>query len=122
MTDVQEPTFIAKGADAPRQELPFVERDAITAIVRNPKTGKYLGLRWKKVDWDTFITGGPEGGQTAEEGARMEVREESGYKNLKLIEDSWRDSYWGWGPNKDGNNHLGKLWMEVRKEVTESGK
>lgn len=32
----------------------------------------------------------------------------------ELIEDSWRDDFWGWGPNKDGNNHLGKLWMEVR--------
>jgi len=39
---------------------------------------------------------------------------ESGDK--KLIEDSWRDSYWGWGSNKDGENHLGKLWMEVRNE------
>lgn len=35
----------------------------------------------------------------------------------ELIENSWRDSYWGWGPNKDGQNHLGKLWMEVRAEV-----
>ncbi len=34
----------------------------------------------------------------------------------ELIEDSWRDSYWGWGPNKDGKNNLGKLWMEVREE------
>jgi len=34
----------------------------------------------------------------------------------ELIEDSWRDSYWGWGPNKDGENHLGKLWMELRNE------
>lgn len=34
----------------------------------------------------------------------------------ELVEDSWRDSYWGWGPNKDGENHLGKLWMEIREE------
>lgn len=33
----------------------------------------------------------------------------------ELIEDSWRDPYWGWGPNKDGLNMLGKLWMEVRE-------
>jgi len=38
-----------------------------------------------------------------------------------LIEDSWRDAYWGWGPNKDGENHLGKLWMEVRNEVRSKG-
>lgn len=35
----------------------------------------------------------------------------------ELVEDSWRDDFWGIGPNKDGMNHLGKLWMEVRDEV-----
>lgn len=35
----------------------------------------------------------------------------------ELIEDSWRDDFWGWGPNRDGQNMLGKLWMEVRDEI-----
>ncbi len=35
----------------------------------------------------------------------------------EIIEDSWRDDFWGWGPNKDGKNQLGKLWMEVRDET-----
>ncbi len=87
MINNNEPLFIADGVDAPRPELPFIERDAITVILRNPKTGKYLGLRWKKVDWETFITGGPENGQTAEEGARMEIYEESGYKNIRLVKE-----------------------------------
>ena len=34
-----------------------------------------------------------------------------------LVEDSWRDDFWGWGPNRDGKNMLGKLWMEVRAEI-----
>lgn len=34
-----------------------------------------------------------------------------------LIEDSWRDDFWGWGPDRDGQNMLGKLWMEVRAEL-----
>jgi predicted NAD-dependent protein-ADP-ribosyltransferase YbiA (DUF1768 family) len=33
-----------------------------------------------------------------------------------LVEDSWRDDFWGWGPNKDGQNVLGRLWMEIRSE------
>lgn len=37
--------------------------------------------------------------------------------NRKLVENSWRDDFWGWGPNKDGQNHLGKLWMEIRDEL-----
>lgn len=81
----QEPLFVAEGKDAPHPDLLFVERDAITAIVRNPKNGKYLGLKWKKVDWDTLITGGIEEGQTAEEAARAEILEETGYKNLRLV-------------------------------------
>lgn len=35
-----------------------------------------------------------------------------------LVENSWRDSFWGWGPNQDGQNMLGKLWMEIRLELT----
>lgn len=35
----------------------------------------------------------------------------------ELIEDSWRDDFWGWGPKRDGRNVLGKLWMEVRDEL-----
>lgn len=37
--------------------------------------------------------------------------------NRELIEDAWRDSFWGWGPNRDGQNMLGKLWMEIREEI-----
>lgn len=35
----------------------------------------------------------------------------------ELIEDSWRDDFWGWGEKRDGQNMLGKLWMEVRAEL-----
>jgi ribA/ribD-fused uncharacterized protein len=41
--------------------------------------------------------------------------------NRNLVEDSWRDDFWGWGPNKDGKNWLGTLWMEVREEVRTAG-
>lgn len=35
----------------------------------------------------------------------------------ELIEDSWRDDVWGWGPDQKGQNLLGKMWMEIREEV-----
>lgn len=38
----------------------------------------------------------------------------------ELIEDSWRDDFWGWGPNKDGQNWTGRLWMETREELREA--
>lgn len=37
--------------------------------------------------------------------------------NRELIEDSWRDSIWGWGPDKKGQNMLGKIWMSIRDEL-----
>jgi ribA/ribD-fused uncharacterized protein len=36
-----------------------------------------------------------------------------------LVEDSWRDDFWGMGPNHDGQNKLGRLWMEIRQEIKE---
>lgn len=35
----------------------------------------------------------------------------------ELIENSWRDGFWGWGPARDGKNMLGKLWMEIRTDL-----
>jgi len=34
-----------------------------------------------------------------------------------LVEDSPKDSYWGWGPDKKGENKLGKIWMRLRDEL-----
>lgn len=37
--------------------------------------------------------------------------------NRQLIEDSWRDDFWGWGPKRNGANWMGKLWSEIRAEL-----
>lgn len=34
-----------------------------------------------------------------------------------LVEDSWRDDFWGWGPDRSGKNMLGAIWMEIRAEL-----
>lgn len=35
----------------------------------------------------------------------------------ELVEDSWRDGFWGWDADRRGLNMLGNLWMEIRDEV-----
>lgn len=35
----------------------------------------------------------------------------------ELIENSYRDDFWGWGPDKTGGNNLGKLWMDIRRQI-----
>jgi leucyl-tRNA synthetase len=73
--------------DRPRPDLPFVERDAIAAIIKHWSKDQYLILDWKQVPWHTFLTGGIEEGQTAEEAARTEIQQETGYRNLRLVRE-----------------------------------
>ncbi len=37
--------------------------------------------------------------------------------DAEIIEDSPKDSFWGWGPDRQGQNHLGKIWMKLRAEL-----
>ena len=69
----------------PRSDIKTVSRNVIHAIIRNPKDGKYLFLKWKKFDWLTFVVGGIETGENAIGAAKREILEETGYKNLKVI-------------------------------------
>jgi ribA/ribD-fused uncharacterized protein len=39
--------------------------------------------------------------------------------DLLIVEDSPKDNFWGWGPNHDGRNELGKIWMLARPPVFE---
>jgi ribA/ribD-fused uncharacterized protein len=37
--------------------------------------------------------------------------------DVPMAEDSPVDAFWGWGPNRDGRNELGKVWMRLREEL-----
>lgn len=39
-----------------------------------------------------------------------------------IIETSPTDSFWGWGPDKEGENHLGRIWMKLRTKLREGRK
>lgn len=38
-------------------------------------------------------------------------------KDYQIVEDSPKDSFWGWGMDRKGKNNLGKLWMKLRSEL-----
>ena len=38
-------------------------------------------------------------------------------EDYMIVEDSPKDDLWGWGPNRNGQNNLGKLWMKLREEL-----
>jgi leucyl-tRNA synthetase len=84
---VVEPKFIAgPGSEsAVKPGLEFIKRNAICAVVRNPKDDSYLCVSWKGVHMNGMVTGGIEEGEDPVEAARREVHEETGYKNLRFI-------------------------------------
>ena len=40
--------------------------------------------------------------------------------NYMIVEDSPTDSFWGCGSDRNGQNHMGKLWMKLRDELREN--
>ena len=38
-------------------------------------------------------------------------------EDYMIVEDSPKDDFWGWGPNRNGQNNLGKLWLKLREEL-----
>jgi leucyl-tRNA synthetase len=122
--NVIEPLFVAEFD----KSLPFVERNAISAIVKHWSEDKYLGLKWKKANWGTFITGGVEKGQTSEEAARAEIEEETGYFNLKLIKNlpSTHSKFYHIPKKENRFAHFTNFYFELengeQKEVSEEEK
>lgn len=98
------PLFIGTGDSAPKGSN-FKERQAVVAVVRDPKTEKYLTLTWKKDGRQTFVTGGIEAGQTAQEAAIAEVMEETGYNNLVFLGKLPNYQAQFYHPQKDVNRH-----------------
>lgn len=89
--DKGEPGITHMNTDVPgkvRYDKKFQERQCVCVFVEHWDSEKFIVLKWKKVDWTTPITGGVEKGQTVEEAAQAEVREETGFKNLELVKRS----------------------------------
>lgn len=85
---VVDPKFAVPAGreDSPVPDQDFVKRQAVCAIVRNPKTDKYLCIAWKGVDMHGLVTGGVEADEDPVEAAKREVQEETGYNNLRVID------------------------------------
>ena len=67
--------------DAYREDLPIIERDTLAVIIKHPNEDLYLMAKWKNADWNGFLTGGIEDGDTLEK----KIHEEAGFKNVSKI-------------------------------------
>ena len=72
--------------DAPREDKPCVKRDTVLVIAKHWAEDKYLCLDWGNFKWHSFVLGGIENGESAEQAAVRELKEETGFTDVKSIE------------------------------------
>ena len=83
---VLEPLITKKeGEDALQSSLPLVERRSVVAVIKHWSEDKYLGVRWKRTNWQAFVIGGIEAGEDAAAAGKREIREETGYRNATPV-------------------------------------
>lgn len=72
----------------PQPQFKEVIRDTVIVHLRDKSTGKFALLNWHGTleGITTAIMGGIEEGQTAEEAAKMEIKEEAGLDNVNVVE------------------------------------
>jgi len=75
-----------KGIDAVRDDKKTEERESVFVIVKHWKEDKYYCLEWNvESNWKSFVIGGIEKKETARDAAVREVKEETGYQDIKSV-------------------------------------
>ena len=71
-----------------------------------------------RADWDEIKVGVMRQILTAKLQQHTFIRDMLvGTGDAKLVENSPKDSFWGRGPDWEGENHLGRIWMELRDNL-----
>ena len=73
--------------DAVRDDKKTVKRKTIYAFVLDKKNDRFLCLDWEKYNWHSGIIGGVDEGESCKEAALREIKEETGYTNLKFVRE-----------------------------------
>ncbi|MCL5407589.1 MAG: leucine--tRNA ligase [Patescibacteria group bacterium] len=93
-----------------------IERKNVQAIVKDPKTGKFLCLHSKKHNWNTFPMGGINDSENIIVAAKREVTEETGYTNLineKLLGSPVRAEYFAKHKNQNRVSFTSLVYFEL---------
>lgn len=112
--------------DEPNVVLAAVRREILSGIRYAPSAHEAFKIaeQWRqhrRPDWDAVKVNAMREILRAKAGQHEYVRRKLlATGDRELVENSWRDDFWGWGPSRDGQNMLGKLWMEVRAELRAS--
>ena len=82
------PHFVSTDSeDKPRSDKEWVDRDTVLVIAKHWEKDQYLCLDWGKFKWHSFVLGGIESGETAKDAAIRELKEETGYCDIKSVQE-----------------------------------
>ncbi len=100
---------VIRNLDRPREAFEFSRRPEVA--------------RWRRGDWEEIKRKIMYKALLAKFSQNSDLRKKLvGTGSRELVEHSPHDSYWGDGPNRRGQNHLGKLLMKIRELIpTDSG-
>lgn len=78
------------------------KKNSIVAIIYDEKKDKYLTINWKNLGGRLFVGGTIEDGETPLECAIREIKEETGYENIELMEETFsvNHHYYAYNKNK----------------------
>jgi len=118
--------YCASSLSPVRDGVKIVPRQMINCILRNPKTDEFACLKWREdFGWTTLIGGGIESGEDVVTAGIREIREESGYLNVKFIKNFGTCFGGGYATHKKENrfsSNVGLLFELVddkKEEVAE---
>ncbi len=76
-------------------------KESIVAVVYNPNTNKYLTINWNKLGGRLFIGGTKNENESSLECSLREITEETGYKNLEFISNTFKINHHYFAHNKN---------------------
>ena len=111
--EVVAPNFVLSGEGAPRDNVPTLERDTVSAVIESVDGKQVLVLQ--EQDQFYFPGGGVESGESPEEAIRREIIEETGYGDTSIEKIIFNNLFcFGYRSTKKRNNRSRDVFYHVK--------